>query len=91
MLALQQVEDALAALQGDRLRASGLRDAARAAATAAQLAHQRYRSGLIDFSAVLETQRTLSSTQDLAVSASADLGNDQVRLFTALGGGWAAP
>ncbi|MCV2356520.1 efflux transporter outer membrane subunit [Paucibacter sp. B2R-40] len=86
--ALQQVEDALEALRGDRQRLDSLRLAADAASNAALLARQRYGSGLIDFQTVLETQRTLFATQDGVARASADVGSDQVRLFTALGGGW---
>jgi outer membrane protein, multidrug efflux system len=86
--ALQQVEDALVALRGDRLRLASLQLAARAASNAAALARQRYGSGLIDFQTVLETQRTQFSTQDGVATARADVSSDHVRLFTALGGGW---
>jgi NodT family efflux transporter outer membrane factor (OMF) lipoprotein len=86
--ALQQVEDALVALGSDRQRLASLRLAAAAAGRAAELARQRYGSGLIDFQTVLDTQRTLYATQDGIASASADVGSDQVRLFKALGGGW---
>jgi NodT family efflux transporter outer membrane factor (OMF) lipoprotein len=88
--ALQQVEDALVALSGDRLRLASLRLAADAAGNAAVLARQRYGSGLIDFQTVLETQRTQFATQEGVVSASADVSSDHVRLFKALGGGWPA-
>ena len=86
--ALQQVEDALVALHGDRLRLLSLRLAANSAANAALLARQRYQSGLIDFQTVLETQRTQFATQDGVALARADLSSDHVRLFKALGGGW---
>ena len=86
--ALQQVEDALVALNGDRLRLASLRLAADAATNASLIARQRYASGLIDFQTVLDTQRTQFATQDGAASASADVGSDHVRLFKALGGGW---
>jgi outer membrane protein, multidrug efflux system len=86
--ALKDVENALVALRGDRERLVSLRIAADAAGNAALLARQRYLSGLVDFQTVLETQRTQLSTQDAVVSANADISTDQVRLFTALGGGW---
>ena len=88
--ALQQVEDALVALNGDRQRLASLRLAADAATSASLIARQRYASGLIDFQTVLDTQRTQFATQDGAASASADVGSDHVRLFTALGGGWSS-
>jgi outer membrane protein, multidrug efflux system len=86
--ALKDVENALVASSNDRLRLASLRVAAAAAANAAGLARQRFSSGLVDFQTVLETQRNQLSTQDGVVSAGADVSRDQVRLFTALGGGW---
>ena len=93
LTALQDVEDALVALQGDRERLARLQVAAEAAGNADLLARQRYASGLIDFRSVLETQRTLLSTQDSVESTRASLSADHVRLYKALGGGWtsAAP
>lgn len=88
LAALKDVEDTLAALQGDRQRVTLLAEAADAANNAALLARQRYSSGLVDFQTVLETQRTLLATQSAVASARADLGADQVRLYVALGGGW---
>ena len=86
--ALRDVEDALVALRGDRLRLASLRLAATSAAHAAQLASQRFQSGLIDFQTVLDTQRTQLSTQDSVASAWASVSADHVRLYKALGGGW---
>ena len=90
LTALKDVEDALVALRGDRERLLRLQRAAEAAANAALMARQRYRSGLIDFQFVLETQRTQLSTQEALASAGADLAADHVRLYKALGGGWRA-
>ena len=88
LLALKDVEDALVALRGDRLRLARLGNAADAAANAALMARQRYGSGLVDFQTVLETQRTQLGTQDGVASARADVSSDHVRLYKALGGGW---
>lgn len=90
LAALQQVEDALLALHGDGQRLSSLRLAADSAWNAAELARQRYRSGLVDFQTVLETQRNQYATEDGVASAYAAVSSDQVRLFKALGGGWSA-
>lgn len=90
LTALKDVEDALAALDGDRLRLAHLNDAAQAATNAALMATQRYNSGLVDFQTVLETQRTRLTTQDSVSIALADVGSDHVRLYKALGGGWVA-
>ena len=88
LTALKDVEDALVSLQDNRERLARLQAAASAAANADLLARQRYASGLIDFGAVLETQRTLLSTQDSVASTRASLSADHVRLYKALGGGW---
>ena len=89
LAALQDVENALVALRGDRERLARLVAAADAANNAALLAQQRYSSGLIDFQAVLETQRTLLSTQESVAITTAAVAADHVRLYKALGGGWA--
>src|ERR1035437_10177149 len=88
LTALQDVEDALVALAGDRARLTHLQSAATAAGNADLLAQNRYSSGLIDFQTVLQTQRTLLTAQDSVASTSADVGADHVRLYKALGGGW---
>ena len=86
--ALQEVEDALVALSGDIQRLSGLMLAAGAANSAAIMARQSYESGLVDFQTVLDTQRSLLTTQDSVAIAGADVSTDHVRLYKALGGGW---
>jgi NodT family efflux transporter outer membrane factor (OMF) lipoprotein len=88
LTALQEVEDALVSLRGNRERLQRLRNASESAQQAALLATQRYNSGLVDFQTVLDTQRSLLSTQDSVASTEAELSADHVRLYKALGGGW---
>jgi NodT family efflux transporter outer membrane factor (OMF) lipoprotein len=88
LTALKEVEDALVALRGDRERLLRLNLAATSARNAAQMARQRYDSGLVDFQVVLETQRSQLGTQDSVASTQANLAADHVRLYKALGGGW---
>jgi NodT family efflux transporter outer membrane factor (OMF) lipoprotein len=90
LTALQEVEDALAALRGDTERLARLQIASTAAANADLLARQRYQSGLISFDTVLSTQRSLLATQDGVASTQASLSTNHVRLYKALGGGWQA-
>lgn len=90
LTALQDVEDALVALRGDRERLLRLQSAAEAAGNAALLARQQYSSGLVDFQTVLETQRSQLSTQADVAGARADVSSGHVRLYKALGGGWPA-
>jgi multidrug efflux system outer membrane protein len=89
LTALKDVEDALIALSGDRERLAGLQRAAISAGRAAALARQQFSSGLVDFQTVLETQRSRLSTEDAVATANADVSADHVRLYKALGGGWA--
>jgi multidrug efflux system outer membrane protein len=65
-----------------------LKIAEEAASYAQLLANQRYSSGLVDFQTVLDTQRTLLSSQDSVATAQASISTDYVRLYKALGGGW---
>lgn len=88
LTALKEVEDALIALKNDRERLVLLQQAATSARNADLLAQNRFASGLIDFQTVLQTQRTLLSTQDNLASLQATLGADHVRLVKAMGGGW---
>jgi NodT family efflux transporter outer membrane factor (OMF) lipoprotein len=88
LAALQDVEDAIAALNADRDRLAALQRAADAALNASLLARDRYASGLADFQTVLDTHRTLLSAQDGVASTQTDLAAQHVRLYKALGGGW---
>lgn len=88
LTALQEVEDALVQLQGDQERLVQLQISEEAARNAQLLANQRYSSGLVDFQTVLDTQRTLLSSQDSVANGQAAISTDYVRLYKALGGGW---
>jgi outer membrane protein TolC len=86
--ALRDVENALVALARSRQRAEALEIAAGAARSAADMARQRYSSGLIDFQPVLDAERSALSTEDSLASARAEGMLALIRLYKALGGGW---
>jgi outer membrane protein, multidrug efflux system len=88
LTALEDVEDALAALGNSTQRAASLRTAAESARNAATLARQRYEGGLADFTTVLDSQRTLLSVEDSLAATEAESASSLVRLYKALGGGW---
>jgi len=88
LAALQDVENALVALESNRRREASLREAAAAARNASALALQRYGSGLIDFQVVLDSQRTVLAIEDSLAAARADGAAALIRLYKALGGGW---
>lgn len=85
-----EVESALAALDAARRRVAALDGAATAAREAARLARIQYQGGVIDFRTVLDTERSLLSTEDSLASARADELTAWIRLHKALGGGWDA-
>lgn len=88
LAALQEVEDALVSLAATREQLAAQQAAAAAARNAARIAEQRYRSGLVDFQNVLQSQRTLLSAEDGVAGTTTTLATDHVRLYKALGGGW---
>jgi outer membrane protein TolC len=88
--ALEDVENALVALQDERRRAESLNSAAAAADSALGRAQSLYNRGQIDLLPLLDAQR-----QRHAVRVSANDSNTQlllysVQLYKALGGGWQA-
>jgi NodT family efflux transporter outer membrane factor (OMF) lipoprotein len=88
LTALSEVENTLTALANTQQRQRDLNEAVRAARLAAQLARQRYSSGLIDFQTVLDSERTVLNLEDNAKSSQADHVAALIQLYKALGGGW---
>lgn len=88
--ALRDVENARAALANGRARGEALAQAVQAARNAALLASFRYRSGLVDFQTVLDTERSVRSLEDSQASTQADTVIAMIQLYKALGGGWSA-
>ncbi|MBO9576435.1 MAG: efflux transporter outer membrane subunit [Sphingobium sp.] len=88
LVALQDVENALVAIDRTKARETQLVTAANAAREAARLANARYESGLIDFQTLLNAQQSMLSAQDSQTAARAARANASIQLFKALGGGW---
>jgi NodT family efflux transporter outer membrane factor (OMF) lipoprotein len=88
LTALEDVENALTAYAREQVRKKSLQEAAQAAQSAMDLARSQYSSGLIDFQAVLDSQRSwLSLKNQLAVNEG-NITSNLIRLYKALGGGW---
>lgn len=85
---LEEVENALVAFGREQERHRALEAAAQASSRSVTLADERYRGGLADFLDVLEAQRSLLAAQDSLVQCERRLGQELVRLFKSLGGGW---
>ena len=88
LLALEEVENALSAYAADQQRINARTQAYEAARRADELTRHQYASGLVDYSRVLETQRTLLAVEEALVSDQASLRTNLVKLYKALGGGW---
>ncbi len=88
LTALRDVENSLVAYGQELNRRAALSQAVLAAQSAAGIADSQYRAGLVDFQSVLETQRSLLSTQEQLVRCEATVVANLARLYKALGGGW---
>jgi NodT family efflux transporter outer membrane factor (OMF) lipoprotein len=86
--ALEEVENAIVSLANSRRRRLSLEAAVEASRAAAELARQRYTTGLASYQTVLDTERTVLSAEDSLESSKADGASALVRLYKALGGGW---
>jgi NodT family efflux transporter outer membrane factor (OMF) lipoprotein len=85
---LEEVENALVACGKEEDHHQSLAQSEAANRRAVELADERYRSGLVDFLNVLETQRSLLLVQDSLARSERTMGQNIVRLYKALGGGW---
>lgn len=86
--ALRQTESALESYRRDAERAAALDRARESAGVSASQAAKLFRFGRGDFLSLLDAQRSLASAEVTAASARAQLVQDQIALFLALGGGW---
>lgn len=86
--AFEEVENALVAYGEEQNKRDALREAEKAARNALELAQYKYQSGLIDFSDVLESERSLLSFQDGLAESNGAVVTNLVKLYKALGGGW---
>jgi NodT family efflux transporter outer membrane factor (OMF) lipoprotein len=85
---LEDVENAIQALEAAKARQAELAIALDASNNAAIYARSQYRSGLIDFLTLLQSEQALLSARDQLASARADQALALVQLYLALGGGW---
>jgi len=86
--ALEEAEDSLVAFAKEQRRMQSLKMAVEAASTALDLAWDRYRAGLVDFSNVMDAEQSLQSFQDELAVSRGTVTSNLIRLNKALGGGW---
>ena len=90
LIALQDVEDALGKVDGDRRQLADLEQAQVTATRAEEIARTRYRGGLVTLSDVLVAQQRRLTLEDQLIETRGALARDTVALVKALGGGWRA-
>ncbi|MDL2328236.1 efflux transporter outer membrane subunit [Desulfosarcina sp. OttesenSCG-928-A07] len=88
LTALEEVENALTAYAEEQSRRDYLKNAVTAAQRAVDLAQDRYGAGVVDFSNVLDAQRSLLSFQDALAQSEGLVTTNLIVLYKALGGGW---
>ncbi len=86
--ALQDVEDALSRVAGDRSKLDNLRKAVSAAKRGEDIAGTRYQGGLTTYSDVLLARGRRLSLEEQMIDAQGALARDTASLYKALGGGW---
>ncbi|MDR3255906.1 MAG: TolC family protein [Synergistaceae bacterium] len=87
--AAAEVRDALVAIAQEEERSGSLKAGVGAAKAALEIAEDKYRSGLTDFNNVIGAQRALLSLQEQEAASDGQRASNVVRVFKALGGGWA--
>jgi NodT family efflux transporter outer membrane factor (OMF) lipoprotein len=88
LVALQDVENSLSAIDNDRRQLTALEDSLASAQRAEKISRDRYAGGLVTYSDVLQTQATRISLEGQVIEAKGAQARDTVALYKALGGGW---
>ena len=88
LTALEEVENALKGREVAERREADLAVSYEAANNGNRYAKLQYRSGLIDFQSLLDSQRARLSSQDAVAAARAARATATIQLYKALGGGW---
>lgn len=88
LTSLEDIENAIVALQAAQRREADFREALDAANNQALLARLQYRSGLTDFTTLNQAENQLLSAQNGLTQAQSDQSTALIQLYLALGGGW---
>jgi outer membrane protein, multidrug efflux system len=90
LVALEDVENAMAVYANEVDRSKSLLRAVTAAQKSVEQVQTLYRTGLTDFQNVLDMQRALVAQQDQLAQSRGLVIQNLVRLYKSLGGGWSA-
>ncbi len=86
--ALRETESALTVYAHELDRDEAVKAARDQSAEAADQARKLYRFGKTDYLTVLDAERTLANNESALAASQAELIEDQIKVFLALGGGW---
>lgn len=86
--AVGEVRDSLSANVKEYERNESLKRGVEAAQTALDVANDKYANGLVDFTNVINAQRSLAALSEEYVISEGKISTNAVKLFKALGGGW---
>lgn len=90
LTSLEEIENAVVALDSAQRREAEFRVALDASSNQALLARMQYRSGLTDFTTLNQAESALLSARNGLSQAQSDQSAALIQLFLALGGGWDA-
>ncbi|WP_242097572.1 efflux transporter outer membrane subunit [Sphingomonas sp. CROZ-RG-20F-R02-07] len=88
LVALRDVEDALARLEAERRRHAALERALADQQTSANATLAQYRTGFVAQDSLLNAEAQVLSAREQLATSDADLRQQTAALFKALGGGW---
>ncbi|MEE9369804.1 MAG: efflux transporter outer membrane subunit [Pontiella sp.] len=88
LLALEEVENAMAAYANEKDRIQSLESAEASARKSVALVTELYKSGLTDFQNVLNMEQALLNQQDDLATSHGLISANLVAIYKALGGGW---
>jgi len=88
LLAVEEVENSLSGYAEERERVEELRLGVRAAEQTVELVGVLYRTGIVDFLNVLDSERSLFESEDQLLESEGRVAKNLVRVYRALGGGW---
>ena len=86
--AVGEVRDSLSANVKEYERNESLKRGVEAAQIALDVANDKYANGLVDFTNVINAQRSLTALSEEYVISEGQISTNAVKLFKALGGGW---
>jgi NodT family efflux transporter outer membrane factor (OMF) lipoprotein len=91
LLAAEETLGAMISLREEQERRIALSNAAMASRQALEIAMEQYRTGLVNFQSVLDTQRQLLLTEESLASSQGQTVVHLIQTYKSIGGGWQCP